>query len=425
MSDKELTPLAAAASDAPGLMTGVGLSPSLDRPWVARYEPGVPARLASSDAAFPEVLAGAAASAPTLPGLSYFLRRVAYGTLQARVEQVARALVRDGLQPGESLRLALPDCPQWVEAALGALTAGAVVDLDGSGPEAAVVVASPWRLSDPRLADAASRARRVVLVDPARELSFQQRAIVALARLGRRNGLPRGLQAASWSAWLGRRDRETVPMPELGPEHHALWVGGRCFRHRHLIAGAAQLRAWLVDAAAGDETWLLLTPLESQLGFVSGLGAAFALRARVALLPDWQPEDVTDAVRFLRPTWVVASGEAVERLARDARLERADLRSVRGWLVGDPLPPAAARAFEDTAGLELCRGWAPPHAAGLATLQPINGAREVDSVGLPLPGVDVTSGAGRLTFTGPNLVEDDAPSVPGRVDGSGWVRLGG
>ena len=427
VSDKDPRPLAEAPTTVSRLVEQPEAFSPRACPWTIHYEPGVPGDLAPSDAVFPAVLADAAASAPTLPALSFHLGRVAYATAQARAEQVARNLVREGLAPGEVVRLALQDCPPWVEAALGALTAGAVIDVDGSAESAAVVIGSPERLRLPETAAAAASARLVLCVDPARELSLQQRWLVRLARLSRREAAAGPDGAVAWSSWLGGRDRDTVALPTVGPEDEALCAGGRRFRHRHLVAGAAQLRSWLVDAASGEETWLLLTPLATPLGFVAGLGSAFALRGRVALLPDWQPAEVMDALRFLRPTWVVASGEAVERLARDPALARADLRSVRGWLVGDPLPPAAARAFEDAAGLELCQGWAPPDAAGLASLQPINGRRRAGSVGLPLPGVVPRPTAGGLVVDGPNVLESarDRAGVGGRLDEQGWLYLGG
>ncbi len=419
-SDKELPTSTASLPQSASPLQAVGSS----YPWAAQYEPGVPITLDPSDAVFPDVLARAAGGAPTLPALSFHLRSQNYATTLARVEQVARAMVRDGVRPGDAVRIALDDSPEWVEAALGAQRAGAIVDVDGTCGVAAVMVTSLARLAEPAVADAASAARRLVVADPARSLPLQQRLVVALARRRRPRPDPPSKGGLSWALWLAGKERGELRLPELAPDDPAYAAGGHVFAHKHLVAGAAQLRSWLVDALPDEESWLLLAPLETPLGFVAGLGAAFALRARVILLPGGRSADAMDAVRYLRPTWVLSSGDAVERIAADPRLAKADLRSVRGWLVGDPLGTGVVQAFEESAGLPLCMGWSPAGAAGFVALPPINGARSAGTLGLPMPGVVVRRAAGRLVMHGPNILPSMANGMLGQIDQDGWIRFG-
>ncbi len=401
------------------------------RPWTAHYEPGVPLSLPPVDGPFHAALREAAAGAPGYPALTFFNRSISYAELDALTDRVASALLRDGLELGDRVLIALPTSPLLAVSCLGTLKAGGVAapvspDLDEPGIQLAVARATP------RLAVVAPRAARavwaalafdrsaVVIADVKRSLPPQVRL---LARLAAPRRTPRAADVAgarSWAAWL----KSAGPHPdlEIATDAPALLVcpdepgaSGQLLTHRHLVAGAAQVRAWLTDAIPGDDTWLLLAPLWRGLGFVAGFGAAMALRAQLALLPRLSVPDVLDALRYLRPTYVVASRTVSAQLADDPGLARADLRSVRAWLTAQPLDEATVRAFEEVAGFSLCEGYGPPGVAGLAVCNPVNGRRAKGSIGIPLTGVDVRlvgpdgrpvgpGEAGVLALAGPNIV---------------------
>src|ERR1700735_1798413 len=52
-------------------------------------------------------------------------RRLSYRELHERVGEVARALIADGIAPGDRVAVWCPNTTAWVLAALGSLTAGA------------------------------------------------------------------------------------------------------------------------------------------------------------------------------------------------------------------------------------------------------------------------------------------------------------
>lgn len=394
--------------------------------WVARYEPGVAAELPAIDASLADLVASSAASAPTFPALECLGRTVSYAALAALGDRVAAGLAREGVSAGDRVLVALPECPESVAATLGVLRAGAVarhappgdpaaVRAAASGCAAAFAAPSAARQLDPS-------ALRVIAVDPARALPPLVRL---LARLGRRGGDPPAARgAAAWTGWL----RAAAP-PDVvaAPDAPALEAEGVAFSHRNLVAAAAQLRAWLTDAVPGGETWLMLAPIGSALGCACLLGAAAALRARVVLLPGWVPEDVVDALRVHRPTWVVADASATERLVADPGFAWADLRSVRAFLVAGPLPAGVAGGFEEATGTQACTGLTSRRAAGFLTCQPVNGRRVVDALGLPLPGVDVAElPGGRLALRSPTIAGDpdgEAVVIDGLMDADGFVRL--
>lgn len=399
--------------------------------WTERYEPGVPLDVAAAEAPFDSTLAAVASTSPSFPALSFFNRNLRYAELEARVDRAAGALIASGVVPGDRVLVALPNCPHFVAAALGALRAGAiVVPEDPGGPAdvaAAVARATPrvaFVTGDCASAAAdAAPASEIVAVDTAHDLPCHVRLLVRIAG-GQRARRRRGDRWVVWPSWLDR-GKAASERPVVSPSAPALSVAGHTFSHAHLGSGAAQLRSWLTDAIPGDETWLLLTGLGTPFGFVAGLGAAFALRARLALLPPWRAEDVVDAIRYLRPSWVASSASAIERLADDPLLARADLRSVRAWIVSEPIDDDRADRFEDASGLPLCLGVGAPGVAGLAACNPVNGERVPGTVGTPLPGVSVRARGGGLDVSGPNIAGDDGWSAllrDGRIGPDGFIR---
>jgi acyl-CoA synthetase (AMP-forming)/AMP-acid ligase II len=70
--------------------------------------------------------------------------RLTYAELAAQVGAAARALIASGIEPGDRVAVWAPNSPEWIVAALGATTAGAVlvpVNTRFKGAEAAYVVA--------------------------------------------------------------------------------------------------------------------------------------------------------------------------------------------------------------------------------------------------------------------------------------------
>src|SRR5438128_6769053 len=125
------------ASARAGYVThGVGsVSVSLDRPWLAHYDPGVPHSLTYPAIALPQLLRDTASRLPdavaTLFGGVVAGRLLdaplTYAELDRLADRFAAGLQALGVRKGDRVALLLPNCPQVVIAFYGALRAGAVV----------------------------------------------------------------------------------------------------------------------------------------------------------------------------------------------------------------------------------------------------------------------------------------------------------
>jgi len=405
-------------------------------PWLAHYEPGVPYVLDAAAEDFAGILADAAAVAPTFPAVTDGRRALHYAALNALADAVAAALGREPATDGQPILVALPPGPTLLAVVVGALRAGRVLaPVDGADASAAaelsVRLGAPLAIILDRAAVPFAQAMqrsggplpRIVTVDPLRELRFGLRW---LARLGDGKRLHRPVavfpNAVPWQRWVAG-DGPASPTADEAVRAGAIEVDGVRYGAPELAAGAQMMTAWLTDTSPGDDTWLVLAPLASPLGVVAALGAAPALRARVALPGSWQPADAVDALRYFRPAWVVSDVAAVARLVAAPELPQAELRSVRGWLVGGPVPPILARAFVETTGVELCVGWAPRGAAGFVACHPVNGWRGLGGVGLPLPGVTAAAGPDGLVLRAANVVGGALVAPGARLDADGFLQV--
>lgn len=411
--------------------------------WRGRYEPGVPQGLPPADRSFPQLLVEAAGAAPGQTALVYYRRRTSYAQLEARVAVAAQAFLRLGLGPSERVAVALPNGPLACELLLGAMRAGGTVL--AIAPElpaprvAALLAASPPRLAvtwpgaRPELQAALAASAALVLADPALDLPPLLNWLARLSGRSRRaapGGGPAGGRAQRWERLLRgiKAGDEPSPSPADPALEVALAEGGSVrFSHGQLVGGAMMLRAWLADSVPGEDSWLPLLPLSSAFGLVTVLGAAPLARARVVLLPRWDGAVITDLSRWLPIAYAFADGDAMRALGADPQLPEADLGSVRGWIVGDPLTAEERWAFEAATGLDVCQGLAPEQAAGLVVCNPVNGHRQPDALGLLLPGVSARirpGGSGGLELSGPNLAAGGWQSLgPGLfADRDGYVH---
>src|SRR5882672_9817424 len=97
-------------------------------PWLAHYDPDVPATLAPYPArTLVDYLADAARSQPDKPALLFKGATMTYGQLERLSDSCAAAFAALGVKRGDRVGLLLPNCPQFFIAQLGAWKIGAIV----------------------------------------------------------------------------------------------------------------------------------------------------------------------------------------------------------------------------------------------------------------------------------------------------------
>ncbi len=358
-------------------------------PWLARYDPGVPARLDYPAVPVFHFLDQAARRCPERPCLLFRGDTLTYRQVAEQSDRIAAALLGLGLRRGERVGIFMPNCPEFVLAYFGILKAGGVVvatnplytppeivhQINDAGP--GIVIAAGPLYERLQAARPATGIRRVVVTG---EAALQD------------GDLP--------FAALTAHPAEG-PLPAVGPEDVALfqYTGGTTgvakaavALHRNLVANALQFKAWMSTLEEEQETFLLALPVYHIYGMVCGMLLGMALRASMAILPD--PRDIPallSAIQTHRVTYFPAVPTLYNAINNhpDVAAGKVDLTSVKACISGSaPLLRQTKEKFERLTGGRICEGYGLSEAPTATHCNPLQGENRIGSIGLPLPDVE-------------------------------------
>jgi long-chain acyl-CoA synthetase len=440
---------------------------AFERPWHRYYEAGVPATIAVPDVTLPELLDRTAARAPGKVALRFFLDprmpvpTLTWADLRERTLRFATALFQLGVRKGDRVAIMLPNCPEFVVAFYGALRIGAVPvntnpmyvaremreQLEDSGAGTLVLLDQFF----PRLREihAATRVRRVIVVDVTEGLPWPARTLARLAqsRRGERAKVPAETDVSFFHELL-RAYPPTPPGASLLPGDVALlqYTGGTTgtpkgamLTHSNLVANSLQARSWFPRLREEHEVILGAVPLFHAYGLLSVLFLGVAAVAEMVLLPRPRPDAVLEALHRFRPTLFPGVPTLYTGIVDHPRVGEYDLRTGTQCLSGAAsLPAPLVERFEALTGGCLVEGYGLTETSPLTHGNPIHGERRVGSIGLPVPGtdarvVDLASGEelpagsdGELEVRGPQVMLGywNRPAETAEMFHDGWLRTG-
>jgi long-chain acyl-CoA synthetase len=383
------------------------------RPWLARYDPGVPATLDYPVVRLDELLSRSAQRYPERVALSFFGRKTSYQALDAAVDRVAQGLQRLGLRQGERVSLLMPNCPQLVISFYAVWRAGCVAVptnpratgpefaryLSDSGAAAAIVLDRLWLA----LEDAAlpSTVRHLVVADVADDLPLPLRIGALIARRGARvDRIAARTPAVVPFQDLARHPAQLTPSP-VSDEDPAvlLYTGGTTglpkaavLTHRNLVANACQIGAWASELDDGAEVMLSALPLAHGYAMTACMNVSMLRGWTQVLVPD--PRDIErllDVIERRRVTVFPGVPTLYASICGhpDVQSGRRDLRSIEACISGAATLPSGIQAeFERLTGGRLVEGYGLSEASPATHGNPlVRGARS-DGIGLPLPDTD-------------------------------------
>jgi long-chain acyl-CoA synthetase len=155
---------------------------------------------------------------------------------------------------------------------------------------------------------------------------------------------------------------------------------------------------------------MLPLPMFHSYGACGVQSVCFIGHNPISLIPN--PRDLDDTVKTLervKPTIFCGVPTLYNALLGhpDVKSGKADFRSLKACASGAaPLMAETKRRFEEATGASIVEGYALTETLLAATLNPIKGAQKLQSVGLPLPDVDVmiVDADDPMKILGPNEV---------------------
>ncbi|MCU0512886.1 MAG: AMP-binding protein [Anaerolineae bacterium] len=432
------------------------------RPWLKKYDPGVPPTLLPHPPVPLTYFLNEAArrfpqhpmllTTAKLPVVGRQTSRVTYGELAALTDALAAALVAMGLKKGERVAIVMPNCVAFVIAYFGILKAGGVVAATNPTYPADKMA---FQIND---CDARFVFTLTLFYDMLKSVQSQtkvQHFIVSnikdyfppLAKIlftvarekkdgHRLSALKPGDQRLLdlLARYHGQRVNVSVQ-----PEDVALfqYTGGTTGiskgamgTHGALVANIRMMQHWTGIAQQGEvqglraENLLYLgaIPMFHSYGLIAMLTQATASGSSIVLIPNPRDiDEVVDIIGFYQPNVFMGVPALFNAISNHARIKAGEvsLKCFKLCTSGAaPLPVATRRDFEALAGSTIGEGFGMSETPVATHFNPFLGEHRHKSIGLPMPDIDCrivslddgetdqpVGEPGELLLAGPNIMK--------------------
>lgn len=423
----------------------------------------VPYEVPVPDGSLYSLLDNAARLYPDRIALDYFGATTTYAQVRDQVLKAARVLHEAGVRSGDTVAIALPNCPQAFVAFYACMRIGAVAaqhnplapasEIAGQLARHGGRVAIVWeKCVDAYPLDVLDT---VFTVDISYGMPTSQRVLLRLpvARARKTRNQLRGSVPAKTRSW----DRATASSAPIDSSHplptgddravilHTSGTNGipksAPLTHRNIGVNVNQCMFWVWKLHEGAETFFSLLPYFHAFGLTFFLCASVRKAATQVLLPKFDAQMALDAHKRRPITFFVGVPPMFERILRQAHKTNTDITSIRYAVAGAmPLSTALAADWEETTGGMIVEGYGLSETAPVLTGAPLSDKRRHGVLGVPFPStqlrlvsleddtVDVEDGQpGEIIVRGPQVFDGylDAPEESSRVFTSeGWFKTG-
>lgn len=333
-------------------------------------------------------------------------REYSYAELWDQSQQVAAQLIqRFGVKPGDRVGLWLKNCPEFIPSLFGILRAGgAVVPINNffKADEVNYILADAG--IDVLVTDAELGTHHRALEAARPRLKLFRVEEIDTWQRERPHGHPHSHPAADFSARGDARPPEVrVARADLAVIIYTSGTTGRpkgaMLSHGNLLHNVESCRIVLQTVAA--DRFAVLLPLFHSYMLTVGLLLPLLVGGSVVLVKSLHP--VRNAVQEIlqRQATVLPAIPPFYRSLVNASLPFP--LPLRICISGAaPLPAQILHEFEARFHIPLIEGYGLSEASPVVTKNPLDRTRKAGSIGLPIPGVEVSiqNDAGRLLETG-------------------------
>ncbi|MEJ2864719.1 class I adenylate-forming enzyme family protein [Actinomycetospora flava] len=367
-----------------------------------------------------DLLAGTAADRPDAPFLVFAgddgTGTVSYAEQVRRADETAGLLAALGVGPGARVHLMTPNRPEFLDVWFACARLGAVV-----------VPVNPLSTADEvahQLTD--SRAVLSVVDDTLRATvaaAAGERTVLGLEELvARRGGTPPPPVVADAELAAIMFTSGTTSAPKGVQVTHANYR-----RVGELVADHLRVTA--------DDRWLITLPLFHGNAQYYCLASALVAGGSVAVAARFSATGWPAQARDLRPTLASLFAAPIRMvLARSTPSPSDADNALRLVLFAQNLAPAQAQEFETRFGAPLIQLYGMTETVVPPFMNPLDDRRRWDSIGLPLPGIEVRvvgeeGEPGELQVRGRPGIDvtsgyDGRPEATAALFDDGWLRTG-
>ncbi|HEX8029589.1 MAG TPA: fatty acid--CoA ligase [Vicinamibacterales bacterium] len=330
---------------------------------------------------------------PNATALSFDGRDTTYAQFHSRSNQVANALIAEGVTPGQRIAYLGKNCDRYFEVFFGAAKAGAVTTPIG------------WRLAPAEAATLLEDCEaNVVFVGP--DVAAQASAV-----FDRIAGRPRVIAiddapvngSTSFDAWLSAASPDS-PAVRIDPSDVVLqlYTSGTTGRPKGVMLTHENIlskQRHACDAAMGwyqwsaDDVSLVAMPVAHAAGSLWGmLGLLFG--AKGIVVREFDTTQVLDFVERDRISKMFMVPSALQIIVRQPRSREVDYRRLKCIVYGaSPMPVELLRECMEVFGCGFCQQYGMTETSGVIVYLPPDdhypGSKRLRAAGIPMPGVEI------------------------------------
>lgn len=443
---------------------------TFSRIWHEHYNPTVPTEITVPDTDITAALDDTISRFGSRTALNFLGAPITYADLGTQIS-LAAGMLRDlGVQPGDRVAIALPNCTSHVIAFYAVLRLGAIVvehnplytqqelvhQLNDSGATVAIF----WERTAAILGQASTSTSvsTLITVDVARDLPLTKRLLLNLPVKKPATPKPNSKPPRPHTRNAGNNSSHR--QPRYPPTTHVLppvtWLPcntpvaqpapQRCHAHPR------QPRRQLHPRSSMDRSRrqprhrnrLRNPAVLPRFGLTLCLTYALRIGATVMLFPKFEVNSFLDAQKKHPGTFLPAVPPMLGRIVTAARERNVDLTSFRYAICGAmPLDAQTAAAWEDATGGLAIEGYGMTETSPVALGNPLSDQRKPGHLGLPFPSTDVLivdqedgrtpvqlGERGELLISGPQVFSgywgkpQETEQVLVDIDGRTWIRTG-
>ena len=384
------------------------------QPWLHHYPEGIDWSTTLTRRALNEYIDDAEIRFAARPAIDFLGRKTTYAQLATHIRQAAKGFQNMGVTKGSRVGLCLPNTPYSVICYFGALRAGATVvnynplyverelAFQISDSETEIMVTMDLKLLYPKVAAMLSQTE-----------SLKQIVVCRMAPiLPPVKGLLFGIVKRKEIAAI-TDDDTTMRFEDLinndgQPEEVEIdieqdiavlqYTGGTTGRSKgamltqaNLSANISQMLSWFPGLRPGEEKIVGVLPLFHVFAMTAVMNFAVASGTEMILLPRYELEQTLKTLSAKKATLFPAVPTIYTAINQAPDLAKYDLSSIRYCMSGGaPLPLEVKRQFEQITGCKLVEGYGLSESSPVATCNSMSGTNKENSIGLPVPGTDIT-----------------------------------
>jgi long-chain acyl-CoA synthetase len=419
---------------------------SIDKPWLAHYQPGVPDEIDPSVySSLADLLEQAFKQYALRDAASFMGAPITFAQIDELSKTMAAWLQSRGLEPGARVALMMPNVPQYMVAIAAVLRAGYVVvnvnplytprelehQLKDSGAQAIVVLENFATTLQAVIGH--TSVKHVVVASMGDLLPWFKGKLVNFVvrhvkKMVPAYSLPNGgaCQVTSFPAMLAAGAQAKFAPPRLTPEHVAFlqYTGGTTgvskgatLLHRNVIANILQCEAWFGPSrkSHGPEHQQVVV-CALPLYHIFALTACYLLGARLGSLNILiaNPRDIPGFIKTLQG-FKITEFPAVNTLYNGlvnhpdfAKLDFSELQVSNGG--GMAVQQATAEKWKKVTGCNIVEGYGLSETSPVVTVNRLDTEEFTGAIGLPVPSTEVV------------ILDDDGNRVPTGQPGEISVR---